>query len=425
MLEKLIRRATALLIGILALGASAGASRGAETGSGAAPPEIELRKSFRSLRRVGQQLSGGGRENRAGVDPGTPAGQPGVDPPRLGGVADALGEQLQSSGTLHLPDVGGGGIVLQAANTPILETVTGRHLILDRDRTIAADVVEGISRRWPGFLVVQPPAGAGLQTIIDTLLDAAGYDAVLRDAPLTFGRGITLRITPDFIVLRSDRDLLAGETRAISVVEPAEVLPPELRELAGQHRVRIVELTAAGEPAGSEQAPWRDSAGRVTTVEATRAAPVIEEIALALGCTVERRVPFPATAEAPARTADLGIGRDAKTHYVFARADPGNRESAGDSREAAITVKSAAALPEAIGTLIERLGLTAIGPAVEFYRAAKPGARRRFVIGVPGWLVESGGRRLLITDVAPPPLVRLYLTREGIDLFEYRIRDGR
>lgn len=423
MLERLIRGASALLVCLVALGASDDARPGAGTAPPAAPPaDIELRKSFRFVRRAARQPSWPVDQGRTGDDPSPPGAGPGGHSPRLETVASALGELLQTTGTLHLPEVGEGGTVLQGSDTPILETVSGRRLIIDRERTISPEVVDGISSRWPGFSVVQPRAGAGLREIIGSLLDAAGYDSVLRETPLVFGRGITIRFTPDFVVLRSEHDLLAGETRAISVVEPAAVLPPELRELAAEHRVRIVELTAEGDAAGEERAPWRDSAGRVTTVEAARLAPIVEEIAVALGCAVERRAAAPGTSGARAGGAELRISRGGKVVAVFEKPDPLVRESAGTGGGETITVASAAALSEAVGTLLARLDIPAIGPAVEFYRAAAPGTPRRFVINVPGWLADSGGRRLLITGVSPPPLVRLYLTREGIDLIEYRIR---
>jgi hypothetical protein len=90
-----------------------------------------------------------------------------------------------------------------------------------------------------------------------------------------------------------------------------------------------------------------------------------------------------------------------------------------------LTLNGTADLPQAVGALANRLGLTAIGPTVEFFRAPRPGTRPRFVISVPGWLLEVDGRRLLVTGAALPTLVRLYLTREGIDICEYRVRTGR
>jgi len=407
---------------ILVFCASAGTLDGAEIGpASAGPADIELRKSFRFIRRAGRQNSRS--EKRSGVvsDPGVTDDARGNLLPQLGAVAEALDEQLQSSGTLHLPGVGEGEIVLQGQTTPILSTGTGRHLIIDCDRTIDPRVVDGISRRWPGFSVVQPPAGANLHAVIGSVLDAAGYDSVLRSVPLIFGRGITIRVTPDFVVLRSERDLLEGETRAISVVDPADALPSELRELAGEHRVRIVELTPEGAPAGVDRTPWRDPAGRVTTMEATRLAPIIEEIAATFGFSVERRVLLPAAAGEPGSSADLRISRDEDAALIFEKTAPRSQEHLVNRTDAVIMLNSAAELPEAIGALLRRFKIPAIGPAVEFYRAPTAGSTRRFVISVPGWLAEADGRRLLITGTTPPLLVRLYLTRAGIDIFEYRV----
>ncbi len=302
-----------------------------------------------------------------------------------------------------------------------METAAGRHLIIDRDHTIDPDVAGAISRRWPGFSVIQPPAGANLRDVIGSTLDAAGYDSVLRSAPLIFGRGVTIRVNPDFVVLRSERDLLEGETRAISVVAPDEALPSELRELAGKHRVRIVELTPDGAQAGFDRAPWRSTAGRVTAVESARLAAIIEGVAVALGFSIERQVLLPPAAGEPAISADLRIGRDGDATLVFERDDPSIREHLAFRGETAIVMKSTGDLPDAIGSLLKRFDIPSIGRVVEFYRAPSSGSPPRFVISVPGWLAESGGRRLLITGAALPTLVRLFLTREGIDIFEYRI----
>ena len=426
MLERLNRGASALLMGVLIFCVSEGFPGGARKACAAAgPADIELRKSFRSIRRTGSHASR--TVTRSGVGSALAAANDELEiaPAQLGAVAAALGEQLQSSGTLHLPGIGGKGIVLRVATTPILETTTGRHLILDRDRTINPGVADGISRSWPGFLVVQPPAGASLREVIGSTLDAAGYDSVLRLAPLIFGRGVTIRVSPDFVVLRSDRDLLAGETRAISVVVPADALPAELRELAGEHRVRIVELTPDGAPAGVGRTPWRTPTGRVTTVAAARLAPIIEGIAGAFGFSVERNLMLPAAAGEPGISAELRISREGDATFVFENDDPRILEHLASRGETAIVMKSSADLQQAIAALLGRFGVTAIGPTVEFYRAPPAGSPPRFVISVPGWLAESAGRRLLITGATIPPLVRLYLTRENIDIFEYRIQDGR
>ena len=417
-----MQSAPALLASVLVIGASGGLFCGAERGHAAEEPaDIELRKSFRSVRRAGSHPSRSFTRGGAGNDPGTADNARAIAPAQAEAVAAALGEQLQTAGTLHLPGLGDKGIVLQISATPILETAAGRHLIIDPGRTIDPGVADGIGRLWPGFSVVQPPAGAHLRDVIGSTLDAAGYDSVLRSAPLIFGRGITIRVSPDFVVLRSERDLLSGETRAISVVEPADALPAELRELAGDNQVRIVELTPDGAPSGVDRAPWRDPAGRVTTVEAARSAPIIEGIAGAVGFFGRADVLLPVSGGEPDISANLRISRESESILVFENADPRYLDYLADRGEPALEIHSAADLPEAIAMLLMRFGVTAIGPTVEFYRAPPAGSPPRFVISVPGWLAETGGRRLLITGALIPPLVRLYLTREGIDIFEYRI----
>ena len=423
MFVRLIRTATALSTGICLVCASADTLGGAENvPASAGTAVIELRKSFKPPDRAVRQAVSPELRSGDESDPGAPGETHVIPSQQLGAVAEALGEHLQSSGTLHFPGIGGAGIVLQGSATPILETSAGRHLIIDRDRTLDSNVVEAITSRWPAFSVVQPPAGAHLRDVIGSLLDAAGYDSVLRSAPLVFGRGVTVRVSPDFVVLRSGRDLLSGETHAISVVDRADALPAELRELLGGHRVHIVELTPDGASVGADQAPWRDPAGHVTTMEATRLATIVAEIAGALGCSVERRAQLPSAIGEPDLRADLRIGRGGDWALVFEKYAPRSPEHLVGGGGATLLLDSAANLPLAIGALLRRFGIAAIGPTVEFYRSQGAGSTRRFVISVTGWLAEADGRRLLITGNTLPPLVRLYLTREGIDIFEYRIR---
>ena len=315
MVERLIRVASALLAGVLIFFASAGAPSALKRGSAAeAPADIELRKSFRSVRRAGSHTSRSVTRSGVGTGPGAADDSPAIVPPSSGRLRRRLASTSSRQARSTSPASARTASCFRVSTTPIMETAAGRRLIIDRDRTIDPGVVDGISRRWPGFSVIQPPAGANLRDVIGSTLDAAGYDSVLRSTPLIFGRGVTIRVSPDFVVLRSERDLLAGETRAISVVDPADALPPELRELAGKHRVRIVELTPDGAPAGADRAPWPAPAGRVTTVETSRLAPIIEGIAVAFGFSVERNVLLPAAAGEPGISADLRISRVMMRH---------------------------------------------------------------------------------------------------------------
>ena len=329
-----------------------------------------MRKSFRYVRQAERRRSTAEGRAAAAAKPGPPGDGEPQEFVVLSSLATALGERLHSSGAHPLQD----------------------------------------------------GTAAGVRDFVGRVLDAAGYESVLRSTPLIFGSDVTVRLVSDFVVLKTDRDLLSGETQAISIVEPAEICPAELRELAGERHVRLVELAPDGAASGADRAPWRDAAGRVTTVETRRLAPVIAEIAATLGLTVERRVPLAGSPGDPPASADLRISRGEEELLVFERTASLPLESALSRSGAAIVLETLEELPAAIGTLLKRFDIPAIGPVVELYRQPQPGGLRRFVITVPGWLAGSGSPRLLITGVAPPPLVRLYLTREGIDILEYRLR---
>ncbi len=352
--------------------------------AGAGPAaEIELRKSFRAA-----------PAPRAGASPrGVPAARAGTlpaPPPaalyarRSAGLARALGESIVASGTLHLPGVAGSGLTLDAARTPLLEFGTGRRVILDAGGVIPEATAAEITRRWPGYAVVRPPRGQGLRGLLDELLAASGYASVQRRPTLTFGREATVALRPDYVLLKRDDDLLSGETATLTVIDPGgEALPAELRELARQHRIRVAEVTADGAFLGEGPPPWRDPVGLITTVESRSAALVVGELVENLGLTPDRAALPP----------------------------PGS---------------ATAALSAAVGALLARSGLPAIGPAVEFARAAPAGSRGRFTICVPGWLAtRDNGRRLLVTGSTLPEPLRLFLVREGIDLFQYRLLAGR
>lgn len=411
--------APALLLCLLLCGAPAGAAGDSARDAGDVPAAtIELRKSFKIRRTPGRTPPLPERGPGEGLAPDDSA--PAPEPREIAAVAAALGEPLQTTGTLHLPDVGGRQVVLDGSRTPILAMSTGRSIVVDRERTIAAAAVEEISKRWPGLTVVQPPAGAGLRELTGSILDAAGYDSVLRSAPLVFGRGFSVRIVPDFLVLRDARELLTGETRAISVVAARDALPAELRELAGRHRVLTVELTPDGTPVGADRAPWRDAVGRVTTVSSSRPASIVAEVAAALGCTVEHRGRPGAAQGNAAGAADMRISRDGVEVLVVGRPDWSAPDAEIPVGGATIPLNSAVDLPLVVAALLERFKVEAVGPTVNFHRASETGGAPRFLISVPGWLANIADRRVLFTAETPPELVRLYLTREGIDLFEYR-----
>lgn len=350
-----------------------------------APPpvdaEITIRKDPPSVTRkaqTGPYRRSGGSASRASapaVGPAPAEAAPPAPPAgsaTVGRAVEALGETWSATGTLHLPGVGGRGAKLDAVATPFVDLEAGGRVIIDVGGRIPAAQAGEIGRRWPGNRVLSFPAGAGPREILGGLLAASGYATVGRGTPLTFGREVRVRLQPDFVVLRRDSDLLEGRTRALSVVDsPLDLLPEELRELAAGHRIEVVDLPRDGT---APALGWRDPSGRVTTVEAADAGLVFSEIAEAIG------VP---AAGGPGAGADLRVE---------------------------------------VGEFIAGSGVEAIGPTVDFTRPTVGGGPSRFTVSVPGWLVSREGRRVLVTGASLAAPLRLLLTREGIDVLEYRLR---
>ena len=404
---------TRLVLAAAALATLAGFA-GAQSASAADPvPEITLRKSFPSRTAPGAEAAG------VAADP-SPGGRPGrrgaavPAPPSGAGVAaalEAVGETVVIGGVLHLPDIGGGDVTLDTATTPLLELPDGRRLIIDASGSVPAGTARDIERRWSAYGVVRVTEGAGARALLAAVLPAAGYASLLRETPITFGRDATVRIVPDYVVLRREDDLLAGLTRAVSVVDdPADALPFELREMAAAHRILVLDLLDRdGSPVA--RPPWRDPRGTLTTVGAAGPALVLGELAEALDVGVEP------TGE----SGTLMFTRGTATALVSTR--PGAPPAGAGEAPPRIAAGSIPELPQAVGDLLAALGIPAIGPTVEFFRSpARAAAQSRFTITVPGWLAEAGGRRLLVTGAALPVPLRLFLAREGIDILEYRER---
>lgn len=380
------------------------------------PPEIELRKSFRQRGTSPSPPSGAPREPAA--TPATRSTARVAD-----AVAAALGEGSAASGTLHLPGVGADGVALDLARTPLVEFASGRRAILDPERSIPARTAAEIERLWPGFTVVRPPPGAPARALLDGIVDAAGYASVLRGSTLRFGRETRVAVRPDAVVLRTDDDLLNGETRALSLLGVGSApLPPELRELAREHRIAIAEFDASGAPLGADRAAWRDPVGSLTTVEGRARALLFAEIGAALGLTVVPGAELPGSPGAPPARAAFAASRGADHAFVFGT-DPGVEvlERVADLGALGIVAGRDGDFSGDIGRFLARFGVKAIGPRVELHPETPGAALPRFAIEVPGWLAEADGRRLLITGGQPPPLVRLYLQREGIDIIDYRL----
>jgi hypothetical protein len=421
-----VRTGSAAFFAVLLLApflAGAGTAR-AEGESGA--PDLILRKSFsRPAKRAGAlpaspQLPGAAAAPPASAPGGAGAEQRTAAVERrteaITRVATLLGERLVVEGTLYLRDGRGPGMALDNGRTPLVDLGSGRQVILAAGAEVPADEIRA---RWPGLGVVSLASG-DLRETLGAFLAAAGYAMVLRDTPVAIGREAVVRFRPDFVVQKEGDALLPADTYLLFVLpSPGEALPAELREAAREHRLELGEVFESGEPPPAPS-PWRDPRAPLTTVRARHPGVLVGEVAEALGIAVERKVPcLAALGEgAPEVVADLRIARGTKRSLVFFHeidADAARRLA--EAGEDVLIAAPGAPADAIVARVLERFGIPRIGPTVQFHR---PGPAGRFTIDAPGWLADrEGGGRVLITPASLGTQLRLYLTREGIGVFEY------
>lgn len=340
-------------------------------------------------------------------------------------AAAALGESWSESGMLYLPDGAGGHIALDNARFPQVDFGSGRSLILDSGGEVPAAIATRIATLWPGYTVLAVGSDEDPRAILGRVLDAAGYYAVHRGTAITFGFEALVRLLPDYVVLKDPGALLRGETYLLSVLSSAgETFPVELLEMAREQRLRIVEIIAGEALPGEVGFAWRDPQGTLTTVQGRNPVVPVAELAAALGLVVERRVlcRVAKASGTAAVVADLRLSRGGTAALVFARGpDFEAARLLADRGAAVLLLRGKDAFTAATVRLLEIFGIPRIGPTVEFQKPSQSGRDGRFRITVPGWLAEpEGARRLLITSAEIGTQLRLYLTREGIDIFQYR-----
>ncbi len=210
-----------------------------------AKPEAQL------LPRTGPGLLAGGalgphaaRDNAAGTEvPGAVQAEgalPQPRPPYRGLLSDllrGLGEKWLDRGMLYLPAPAGGEVVLSLEDYPVARFSTGRQELIDFRTSLPADVRALVERTWPDYRVVPMGDADGPAEMIDRVLRSSGYHEV-KDGlghPLTIGEAVSIVIPARWVVLRSEKSLMARELILVKEVpeKPGYTLSAVLRYADG------------------------------------------------------------------------------------------------------------------------------------------------------------------------------------------------
>jgi hypothetical protein len=346
--------------------------------------------------------------------------------PLLESSFDRIGENLNATGTLSLPFSSTGFITLANDRYPLLDLSTGRGLIFDLDGQLSQEWHSRIEEQWPEYRVITVPRSGNFRTLMDSVFHEGGFHSVVRNHPLSIGRGGRFRIVPDFLLAKDAESLLEGTLYLIIVDPPGgEALPPFIKESARKHRIEVVDILPGIEGGRRPDipAPPESWSGRKFTASDLRV--LLGEIAPALGLAV--------TAHFPLRFAeggDSGVGLAVEADLLLegrGRSCPiffGPIESwvsdilSADGREY-LVVTDGDSLEDVLARILALFRFPHSGPKVEFYR---PGGR--YAIVLPGFYLEGENGPFFLTAEELEAPVSAFLASRGIEVVTCLLPDN-
>jgi len=335
-----------------------------------------------------------------------------------------IGEEISTSGTLSLPYPRGSAVTIDNSTYPLMQTSTGREIILDIDGRMPDDWKKRIEERWPAYRVVPLPREGDYPDLLQTVLTAGGFHSLSRNERLSFGREPEVSITPDFIVIKTPESLLDGELYVINILDtPGQALPREIRQIAEEHSITVVEVLpvpASPPPSGSGSSRVSRRTSKITASD-TRT--LLAELLPLLGFTTAGKESY----RYPSRDdpailleilPDFQVKWEGQTMLVFFDLpEPGMLAGLEEEDVKTLVFSEGDSLAAVLGTLLTAAERNYSGPAVEFYRPDE-----RFSVAVEGFYLLNDGRPTLLTAASTSPRVASLLSESGISLIACVIR---
>jgi len=338
--------------------------------------------------------------------------------PLLQRSLSGIGEEVSTSGTLSLPYPHGNAITIDNSTYPLLQVSTGRDLILDIDARMPEDWKTRIEDRWPGYRVIPLPREGDFPDLLQEVLDAGGFHSLSRSERLSFGRDPEVSITPDFIVIKTPESLLDGELYVINVLEsPVQALPREIRQLAEEHSITVVEILPVPGPAQSPDRAPSSTDHRRTKITASDTRTLLTELLPLLGFTSAGSGPYRyPSRDDPAILLEIlpqfQLRWEAQTLLVFFETpEESLLGELGTENVRPLVFAGGDSLAAVLGMLLTAAGRSYSGPTVEFYRPDE-----RFSVAVEGFYLLNDGRPTFLTAGATSPRLASLLAESGIAL---------
>jgi hypothetical protein len=155
-----------------------------------------------------------------------------------------MGEQVSQKGRLFLPLDEPPHFDVDTSVMPVVDLKTGRHIILDVNRTLPEDFVQRFRAKYPEYMVFQPARGEKMEKALERLWPMCGYYRVYgKGQAFEGGRDVKIRIAADWLVWPSSTDWNRGQPVVINLAPaPDDGTPlPWVRFLA-DHNISVIDL---------------------------------------------------------------------------------------------------------------------------------------------------------------------------------------
>ncbi|MDR1080769.1 MAG: hypothetical protein LBQ79_07360 [Deltaproteobacteria bacterium] len=155
-----------------------------------------------------------------------------------------LGEQVSQKGRLFLPLDEPPHFDVDTSAMPVVDLKTGRHIILDLNRTLTEAFIARFRAKYPEYMIFQPARGERMEKAMERLWPMCGYFRVYpKGQSFEGGRDVKIRISADWLVWPTSTDWNRGQPVVINFAPaPDNGTPlPWVRFLA-DHNISVIDL---------------------------------------------------------------------------------------------------------------------------------------------------------------------------------------
>jgi LysM repeat protein len=155
-----------------------------------------------------------------------------------------LGEQVSQRGRLFLPLDEPPHFDVDTSTMPVVDLKTGRHIILDLNRSLPEAFITRFRAKYPEYVVFQPARGERMEKALERLWPMCGYFRVYpKGQAFEGGKDVKIRISADWLVWPTSTDWNRGQPVVINLAPaPDNGTPlPWVRFLA-DHNISVIDL---------------------------------------------------------------------------------------------------------------------------------------------------------------------------------------